>query len=216
MIEKTGDKFNLDTYMSARKTAMKAALLFAQHVNVGMNFKDMEGLIDEIFMLLKIEKKWHMSKIRIGSDTLKTFKEKSDESIELQENDIYFLDIGPVIDGHEADYGMTFTKGNNPDYAKIQKASKELFNLAQNKWKEESINGEELYTFLESEANKLGYELDEKMKGHRLGDFPHHVHFRGNLTEQDKKPIENLWVLEVHLLDKKNNVGAFFEDILTV
>ena len=180
MIEKTGDKFNLDTYMSARKTAMKAALLFAQHVNVGMNFKDMEGLLSEIFMLLKIEKKWHMSKIRIGRDTLKTFKEKSDESIELQENDIYFLDIGPVIDEHEA-----------------------------------GVNGEELYTFLESEASKLGYELDPKMKGHRLGDFPHHVHFRGNLTEQDKKPIENLWVLEVHLLDKENNVGAFFEDILT-
>lgn len=213
MIENVGEKFNLDTYMDARKKAMKATLLFAQHTNVGMNFKDMEGLLNEIFKLLKIEKKWHMSKIRIGSDTLKTFKEKSDESIILKENDIYFVDIGPVIDGHEADYGMTFTKGNNPYYAKIQKASRDLFELGKLKWKE-GLTGKELYEFLNQKASKLGFELDQKMLGHRLGDFPHHIFYRGSLGEYESKPIENLWILEIHILDLKNKVGAFYEDIL--
>lgn len=214
MIEKTGDKFNLDTYMDARKVAMKATLLVAQHVNVGMDLEDIEGLVNETFKLLKIDKKWHMSKIRIGSDTMKTFKDKSDPTICLKENDIFFLDIGPVINNHEADFGMTFTKGNNPDFAKIQKASRDLFNLSRDYWKESSPSGEELYRFLEGEASKLGYKLDPKMHGHRLGEFPHHVHYRGSLGEVDKTPIENLWVLEVHIIDKKNNVGAFYEDIL--
>ncbi|MCT4643291.1 MAG: M24 family metallopeptidase [Bacteriovoracaceae bacterium] len=213
-IENISEKFNLDTYMAARKTAMKAALLFAQHVNVGMNFKDMEGLLDEIFKLLKIEKKWHMSKIRIGSDTQKTFKEKSDELITLKEEDIYFIDIGPVIDEHEADYGMTFTKGHNPRYAKIQKASRDIFELAKKEYKDSGLSGKELYDFVEKEAISRGYELDQKMRGHRLGDFPHHVFHRGALGDLNKKPIENLWVLEVHIICPKEKVGAFFEDIL--
>ncbi len=214
MIETVGEKFNLETYMEARKVAMKATLLFAQHVNVGMNLEDMEGLLEETFKLLKVEKKWHMSKIRIGSDTVKSFKEKSDPSISLAENDIFFLDIGPVINNHEADFGMTFTKGNNPDFARLQKASRDLFNLAKDYWKKESPSGEDLYTFLNDETLKLGYELDTKMTGHRLADFPHHVHYRGSLSDVDKTPIENLWVLEVHIIDVKNNVGAFYEDIL--
>lgn len=214
MIENTGDKFNLETYMDARKVAMKATLLVAQHVNVGMDLEDIEGLVNETFKLLKIEKKWHMSKVRIGSDTMKTFKEKSDPTICLKENDIFFLDIGPVINNHEADFGMTFTKGNNPDFAKIQKASRDLFNLAKAFWLDSKPTGEELYKFLKSETENLGYELDPKMHGHRLGDFPHHVHYRGSLGEVETTPIKNLWVLEVHIFDTKNKVGAFYEDIL--
>jgi methionine aminopeptidase len=214
MIENVGDKFNLDTYMDARKVAMKATLLFAQHVNVGMNLEDMEGLLEETFRLLKIEKKWHMSKIRIGSDTIKSFKDKSNPDISLKKNDIFFIDIGPVINNHEADFGMTFTKGNNPDYAKLQKASRDLFNQAKEYWSKTGATGEELYRFLKEETEKMGYTLDPKMDGHRLGDFPHHVHYKGGLSEVDSKPIENLWVLEVHILDKSNHVGAFYEDIL--
>lgn len=214
MIENVGEKFNIDTYMEARKVAMKATLLFAQHVNVGMNLENMEGLLDETFKLLQIDKKWHMSKIRIGSDTVKSFKEKSKPDITLKKNDIFFIDIGPVINNHEADFGMTFTKGNNPEFAKLQKASRDLFNQAKEYWRETGATGEALYKFLKVETEKLGYILDAKMQGHRLGDFPHHVHFRGSLAEVDKKPIENLWVLEVHIVDQANNVGAFYEDIL--
>ena len=53
------------------------------------------------------------------------------------------------------------------------------------------------------------------MNGHRLGDFPHALHYKGKLSDFSEAPFPNLWVLEIHLIDEKINRGAFFEDILT-
>ena len=30
----------------------------------------------------------------------------------------------------------------------------------------------------------------------------------------DKTPLENLWVLEIHIIDKSHEFGAFYEDVL--
>ena len=52
------------------------------------------------------------------------------------------------------------------------------------------------------------------MAGHRLGDFPHKVCSSKKLSKLEKVPVENLWVLEIHLIDEDSDQSAFFEDIL--
>ncbi len=42
----------------------------------------------------------------------------------------------------------------------------------------------------------MGYKLNNNMKGHRVGDFPHHVFYKGGLNETEEVPCENLWILE--------------------
>lgn len=213
-IEGVSAKFNLETYMQARKMAQKIMLLCASQVEVGMTEEDGMRVLDELCANFGIEKKWHPHKFRIGINTTKSFREISEPNVKLQATDIYFIDIGPVIDGHEADYGQTFTLGQNPEFAHCQKSSREIFNEVKEIWKNESLTGKELYQRANEIADKKGYILNTKMNGHRLGDFPHALFYKGKLEEVESKPIENLWVLEILIQHKTKEFGAFFEDIL--
>lgn len=207
-------KFNIETYMEARKVAKRIALLFASQVDAGITEAEGHALLDELFAAQGVEKKWHPHKFRIGSDTTKVFRDKSDKSLSLQKNDIYFVDIGPVVNGHEADFAQTFTTGQNPEFAKIQKTSKLIFDECQQYWQENDPSGVALYEYADSRAKHYGYILKNQEGGHRLGDFPHALYYKGRLSNFEKTPIENLWVLEIHLNNKDETFGAFYEDIL--
>ena len=209
-----GQKFNLETYLAARKVARRVAFLFASHVEEGMTEDEGLEILDQLLKKNGVEKKWHPSKFRIGKNTVKSFKEKSDPDVKLQEQDIFFLDIGPIIDGHEADYGQTFTVGQNHEYAHAQKTSKLIFDQLAGEWKTNKLSGKALYERASELAQKHGYVLNENMAGHRLGDLPHALHYRGKLSDFESVPLENLWVLEVHIRHPEKEFGAFFEDIL--
>ena len=61
----------------------------------------------------------------------------------------------------------------------------------------------------------MGYEFVTKgASGHRVGDFPHHVFYRGNLKDIPQTVSANRWILEIQLHDRSLQRGAFFEDIL--
>lgn len=212
--ERTGEKFDLEAYLEARKVARRVALLFASHVDEGMDEEEGLGVLEELLKRNGVEKKWHPCKFRIGKNTLKSFREKSEPGVKLQKEDIFFIDIGPVVNGQEADFGQTFTLGQDPELAKIQRASKKVWEELSDHWKQDRLSGKALYEKAVEIARREGYELNQDMRGHRLGDFPHAVHHRGKLGEFEKTPAENLWVLEVHLRHPERPVGAFYEDIL--
>jgi hypothetical protein len=52
------------------------------------------------------------------------------------------------------------------------------------------------------------------MDGHRLGDFPHQVYYRGSMQEVEEYLLPNLWVMELKLIDPVRSRAFFFEDIL--
>lgn len=212
-IQNVGSGFNLDTYLKARKTTISIVSQVASEMKVGMNFQDGLDLIKAISHSKGITKFWHPSKFRIGPDTLNVFREKSDPDIRLKSDDLFFIDIGPVIHGHEADYGQTFSLTLSP-HEKLKLAAKSIFDAAKDKWKSEKLTGKELYQFAEEESKKRSFELNLGMTGHRLGDFPHAVFYKGNLSSFEKEPIPNLWVLEILIKDPSKNRGAFFEDII--
>ncbi len=93
-------------------------------------------------------------------------------------------------------------------------ANHKVFELTAQAWKKDKLSGLVLYQLAQMYSLELGYELNLGMDGHRLGDFPHHVHTRMGLGEFEQTPIVDLWVLEIHLRDLKRQEGAFFEDIL--
>lgn len=213
-IQDVGCSFDIDKYLNARKLTIEAVKEVSALVCVGMTEDDGQKLIDEALARKGVEKKWHPTKFRIGKNTVKSFREKSDEGVTLKEDDLFFIDIGPVFDGHEGDYGETFVTSNNPEYLKIKKASEDVFHTTANKCRDEGLTGVELYEFAQSYARDLGYELNLKMSGHRLADFPHAVYFRGSLGSSDIKPKKNLWILEIHIRHPENEYGAFFEDLI--
>jgi len=93
--------------------------------------------------------------------------------------------------------------------------SRDLFQLAASKWRNESLSGEALFCFCEQEAEVRGWKMmGRHMSGHRLSDFPHATYFGGKLTDASFPLRPNAWVLEICLLDLQTGRGAFFEDLL--
>lgn len=218
--EQLGPEFNITTFLKARDLCQKAAAEITARIEIGMNEKDGQALVKEVFSNLSITKFWHPTKFRIASDTTKTFRDLPDENIKCQDQDIVFIDIGPIIDNHEADFGRTvvLNKTNailKPEYVALAKASELIFLETEKYWKQSGATGIKLFEFAQQKTSELGYRLDHRMAGHRLGDFPHQVYSKQKLFEFEKNPIKDIWVLEIHIVDDKNQRGSFFEDILT-
>jgi len=213
-MENVGNDFCLDSYLDAREKTIDAVRKVSALIKPGMNEAHAMTLIEDTLANLGAERLWHPSKVRFGLNTMKSFREKSEEGILLKEDDIFFLDIGPVFDGHEADYGETFVVGKKEEHYKIARDAKVLFQETREAWQRKKFTGVELYEYADKMASEMGYNLNLKMEGHRLSDFPHALHYKGGLKSADIVPIENLWVLEIHICSKDGEFGAFFEDIL--
>lgn len=214
-IQSFGENFDLNQLFRARETARDIAHELASLLQPGMTEEDAHRLYKELSAKHGVEKQWHPPKLRLGPNSIKSFREVSEPHV-LQDEDIYFLDIGPVLGGHEADYGETFSIGANYEYKKIAEAAKSVWSEVTEFWKKNRVSGVPIYEYAKGRAESRGYLLGmESADGHRIGDFPHHVHFKGGLVECEEQVVPNAWVLEIHLLDPKKRFGAFFEDILT-
>src|SRR3546814_9131023 len=73
---------------------------------------------------------WHPVLIRIGANTVKTYRQASDPGVRLGEDDSYFIDLGLVFDGHEGDVGDTSVVGDAPQrQARSEEHTSELQSL---------------------------------------------------------------------------------------
>lgn len=213
-IQDFGDKFSLGKLLEARNVARDLTYELSSLIRPGMTEEDAYGLFKELCQKYPVEKQWHPPKLRFGPNSLCNFKDVSVPHI-LKEEDIFFIDIGPVIDGHEADYGESFVVGSIYEQRLICDVSKKVFNEVADFWKLERCTGEELYHFAKERAESYGYILNMGSDGHRIGDFPHHIHFKGGMPETDEGLVPNAWILEIHLYNREKTFGAFFEDLLT-
>lgn len=217
--EQLGPEFNLATYLKAREFCKKAADEIIAKVEIGMTEKDGQELVKDIFKNYGVLKFWHPTKFRFGSETTKTFRDLPDENLKCQDQDLLFIDIGPIIENHEADFGRTIVLNKvnqsvNTSYEKLAKASEIIFRETEQHWNKTKATGIKLFEFAQHKTSELGYRLDHRMAGHRLGDFPHQVFSKQKLFEYDKNPLKDIWVLEIHIVDDSQQRGSFFEDIL--
>jgi methionine aminopeptidase len=214
VIQGFGESFSLEKLLAAREVARDITYELSSMIRPGMQEQDAHKLYHSLCQKFPVQKQWHPPKIRFGINTIHNFK---DESLpySLKEEDIFFIDVGPVIKGHEADYGETFILGEVHAFKHIAHASKKIFNLVCAEFAKDEMKGAPLYEFASKEAQEMGYILNLGQDGHRIGDFPHHVHFRGGLPDCEERIIPNAWILEIHLWEPKKQFGAFFEDILT-
>jgi Xaa-Pro aminopeptidase len=212
--EKFGEKFSLEVMRAGQVRAWQLLLDMASQFRAGMSEEEALILAKDLMNKYQVEKNWHKVNIRFGENTLKTFSESSAPNTILQENDLFFIDLGPVWNNHEADVGATFFVGNNLQYKDISLKVKQIFEMTKSAWREKKLSGREIYQFAKKTTEDFGYELNFKMDGHRLSDFPHAVYFKGGLEEFDQHPIPDAWILEIQIKHPKLPFGAFYEDIL--
>ena len=157
---------------------------------------------------------WHKCHIRFGGNTVLSFNDEYRDLV-LGENDIYYIDLGPIWNGIEGDAGATFVVGKSPDYERCRDDSKKVFDGVAKHWQKTGASGQALYEYAGKLAGEMGWELAPSyVRGHRLSEFPHSMYSGLTLDTVDYTPASHRWVLEVHICDPSKKFGAFYEDAL--
>jgi Xaa-Pro aminopeptidase len=128
-LENIGPGFSVDAMMTARRKTKEAVALIAGGIKPGMLEEDARQVARETLERLGSHKGWHKTLIRFGTNTTKNFLDPSEPNVRLRDDDIFFVDIGPIWDGSEGDGGDTFVvgKGPDPDMQRSADAVKPIF-----------------------------------------------------------------------------------------
>jgi hypothetical protein len=193
--------------------------------------KSEKQLNEEIFSLayelFGIEKYWHKRIIRAGANTLRPYDDNPPDLI-IQENDILFLDFGPVFEDWEADFGRTYVIGNDPCKLKL-KNDIELAWYETKDWfgMQTKLIASDFYQYIMGVTRKYGWEYGGQLGGHLIGQFPHeklepknyglyvHPENHNDMFLPDANGQKRHWILEIHFIDREKEIGGFFEQLLT-
>ena len=187
-----------------------------------------QDIYDLAETMFGISSYWHKRIVRAGRNTLAPYDENPPDLI-VGDDDIIFLDFGPVFEAWEADFGRTYVVGSDPDKHRLVADLAQAFARGKNFYRQSpNLTAGELYDYIAALAADYGWQWGAKTAGHLIGHFPHetrpqdpdHLRIRhGNsisLREPDEKGRPRHWILEVHFVDRAREIGGFFEELLTV
>jgi hypothetical protein len=212
--EATGEKFSVEAMKYAQSQSWLAVERIREGMRPGMTQQQGTEFATAVLEKMGMDRNWHMVVVRFGAETLKTFYDETDHSCVLGEEDIFYIDIGPVWRGHEGDVGDTFTLGSDPEMQACTKAARELWHDVSDYWRKEKASGQNLYACAVDRAQAMGWRLNLGARGHRVSDFPHAIYKAGKLGDFSLCPSVGLWILEIQIAHPSRPFGAFFEDLL--
>lgn len=175
-----------------------------------------------------ISRYWHKRIVRAGRNTLAPYDENPPD-LTVGEDDIVFLDLGPVFEEWEADFGRTYVVGNDPLKHKLCRDIEEAFASGKRYFHEHpEITAAELYAHAHHLAERAGWEYGGPIAGHLIGVFPHekisddkitlYVHPKNPRRMQlpDASGRRRHWIFEIHFVDRVREIGGFYEELLTI
>jgi Xaa-Pro dipeptidase len=187
--------------------------------------EDIYGLAKEMYGITTY---WHKRIVRAGRNTLAPYAEIPSDLM-IGEDDILFLDLGPVFEDWEADFGRTFVIGSDPLKLKLRDDVGRAFAEGKRYFHQTpGITASQLYAYVVSLAQKFGWEFGGPIAGHLIGQFPHekiaedkvtlYVHPDSHLLMRslNEKGQKRHWILEIHFVDREEEIGGFYEELLTI
>jgi methionyl aminopeptidase len=215
-LEGTGPNYSIEKLLDARRRTNEAVLRIAEKIKPDMLEEDARRVGEETLEQLGSTQRWHKTLVRFGRNTTKNYVDPSEPNVRLGDNDIFFVDIGPIWGDTEGDGGGTFVVGQQADLD-MQRCTVDvtrIFETVRRQWLATQITGKELYDFAVKAADDLGWILNLGLTGHRLSDYPHKAHYAGTLGAITVHPSPNLWILEIQIRHPSKPFGGFFEDLL--
>ena len=134
--------------------------MIADRVKVGMAEEEAKEVARTILTSLGMRRGWHHIIVRCGPNTTKDFMERSEPGVVLEENDIFFVDIGPIFRDSEGDAGDTFVFGDDPDHHRAKRDVRAIWEDVRREWFDQHITGMDLYHFAEKAAARSRVEAE--------------------------------------------------------
>lgn len=193
--------------------------------------KSEEQLNREIVQLafeeFDVELHWHKKIVRAGINTMAIYPDNPPDQI-IKPDDIVILDYGIVFHGYEADYARTFVLGNDPRKIKLKNDVEKAWYEIQDWYrKQSSVKASDLFALTRKKASEYGWTSAGVIAGHIVGKYPHeqpadpksweldvHPENHNDILMRDANGDKRHWILEVHFVDKVNNIGGYFEQLL--
>ena len=169
---------------------------------------------------------WHKRVVRAGPNTLLPYRHNPPDRV-IGEDDIAFVDLGPLFGDWEADVGRTYVLGDDPVKHRLAADLPRLFAAGSaHAAAEPDLTGAQLYAHVRALAQAAGWEFGNEHCGHLVGEFPHEKidgqELRSYLAPGNDEPLRRNdsrgrachWILEVHLVDRGRGFGGFHEQLL--
>lgn len=210
----------------------RAAALFAEVLAAGLIRPGISeaALNEEIHTLARdrfeVKRHWHRRIVRSGENTLATYFDETGDR-QLLEDDMVFLDFGPVFGEWEADFGRSYVLGSDPRKHRLVQDINEVFALGKSLFEHEAeLTAGQLYDFVVATGEARGWSFGGPIAGHLVDHFPHSADpshrfdiCSGNRTAL-REPFEDgrprHWILEIHFVDRAKRYGGFLEELLTI
>jgi Xaa-Pro dipeptidase len=177
-----------------------------------------------------VRRHWHKRVVRAGPNTVLTYQSEPPDR-RVADDDVVYLDFGPLFEEWEADFGRTYVLGKDPLKHKLVADIEAAFTRGKQRYMEDTeLTAGGLYDFVCGLAKEAGWEFAAPTAGHLIGHFPHETERvpadqkrlsirRGNtlnLREPDAKGTRRHWILEIHFVDQARTFGGFCEELLTI
>jgi Xaa-Pro aminopeptidase len=186
-----------------------------------------EEVCDLALKRFGIEKHWHKKIVRSGKNTLAIYSDYPPTRV-IDKDDILFIDLGPIVEGYEADIGRTYVLGNHARKLKLKRdVEKAWYDIQEWYQQQTALKASELFQFAVEKAKDLGWEFGGEIAGHIVGKYPHeqppdpksveldiHPENHNDMFLHDANGNKRHWILELQFIDRENEIGAYFEQLL--
>lgn len=175
-----------------------------------------------------VTRHWHRRVVRAGENSLLPFHADPPDRV-MADDDIAYLDLGPIFEEWEADFGRTFVLGEDPDKLALRDALPGVWRAGRAFFEAHAeITGAQLFDHVVGLAQDAGFEFGAPIAGHLLGEFPHKKisgdDARFYVAPGSDEPMRRTdptgrvchWILEVHLVNRTRGFGGFYEQLLDV
>jgi Xaa-Pro dipeptidase len=178
--------------------------------------------------LFGVKTYWHKRIVRSGPNTLYPYAENPPDRT-ITDDDIVFLDLGPVFEQWEADFGRTFVLGHDPLKHRLREDAEAAFADGKEYFRSTpNLKASELFQRVVRFGEERGWEFGGAMAGHLIGQFPHeripndkvslyiHPNNHAEIRQIGSDGVSRHWILEIHFVHRQREIGAFYEELLTV
>jgi Xaa-Pro dipeptidase len=173
-----------------------------------------------------VEKHWHRRIVRAGANSV-TIAGDNPPVRMIAEDDIVYVDLGPVFEAWEADIGKSYVLGDDPEKRRLAADLPRLFEQVRTHYhRNPDMSGAELYAYAQNAAQGAGWLFGGQIAGHIVSEFAHAL-IPGDkalnrisplnpkpMTDPDGKGQNRHWILEIHLVAQDGSFGGFYERLL--